>query len=392
MKKLIAITLLFLGLGLNAQQGSDTLRMFARMDGLLMLSDAHFTEYWGFGIFDGPTVTPQDKIKFPGPILKYNVGDTAIIKFFNDSPEDHSIHWHGLDVDQANDGVPTTSSAIDPQQSRTYTFVCAEPGTFNYHCHVLTTLHLAMGMYGSFVVYPDADRDHIYANGPSYTKEYIWLASELNRNWTDNPTSPGAFYLYEPTDFLLNGEANNQLSDVLINGNENDTIAMRLSNMGYGKVRYIFPQGANTEIHMSDGRVIPQTIFNDTVDLYSGERYTVLLNPDQDIDNQIKIEYYDLRNNQLMHVNFVDMKINDTYTSVDEVEPTTLEILGNPVANQQIVIRSEKAQQVNLYTLNGQLVKTLDLVKGLNVIPLPLDASIYFLQSEYNERLKIIVR
>lgn len=392
MKKFVFIVVgLVLTIFAHTQVNPDV-QLFARMDGEIVLADGHTTEFWGFGTYTGQQPSQFLNISLPGPLLQFYKGDTVNILFLNDSPEDHTIHWHGLDVDQANDGVPTTSSVIDPQHSRLYTFVCTNAGTFNYHCHVLTTLHLSMGMYGSFIVYPNTDQDQIYTNGPSYTKEYVWMGSELNRTWTDNPTSPGAFYLYEPTDFLLNGKSGSQLNSTRVVGNKEDTIAMRLSNMGYGLIRYIFPQGSNTEIHMSDGRALPQMITNDTVEVYSGERYTVLLNPDQDLDDQVRVEYYDLRNNTLMHVNFVDLEINDSYGAIHEEKLTSLQVIGNPIKNQNLVLKSDRLQQVSLIDLKGTRLGTYNLIKGINVIPLSFGPGVYLLHTDKNESVKVIIQ
>ena len=41
----------------------------------------------------------------PGPELRLKVGDLVIIHFTNELPEPTSIHWHGIEVDNANDGT-----------------------------------------------------------------------------------------------------------------------------------------------------------------------------------------------------------------------------------------------------------------------------------------------
>src|SRR5690554_4840212 len=82
--------------------------LVSKMNGQKTLIDGQDIVFWGYGI-DDPS-SQNNKIFLPGPVLRFDVGDTVIIHLRNDSPEDHTIHWHGLDVDQANDGVPHTSS------------------------------------------------------------------------------------------------------------------------------------------------------------------------------------------------------------------------------------------------------------------------------------------
>ena len=86
-------------------------------------------------------------------------------------PFPHTVHLHGLDVDQASDGVPETGAVARVGETITYRFVATHAGTYWYHCHVDTVEHLTMGMYGALIVHP--------ADGPG-------------RAWTDGPhTGPG---------------------------------------------------------------------------------------------------------------------------------------------------------------------------------------------------------
>ena len=51
----------------------------------------------------------------------------------------------------------------------TYSFDADYPGTFLYHCHVTTTLHLTMGMYGMVLVTrPDFT---LFEGGPAYVED-----------------------------------------------------------------------------------------------------------------------------------------------------------------------------------------------------------------------------
>lgn len=378
MTKLKIILILFIASFSVAQTNQD-IWIQSRMDGNLTLSDGTSTNFWGFGLYTPPN--PGTQISLPGPLLRFNEGDTVNVHFLNNSAEDHTIHWHGLDVDQDNDGVPTTSSVVDPDSLRVYTFICSNSGTYNYHCHVLTTLHLSMGMYGMFVVDPDSNRDHIYTNGPSYTKDYNWLASELDTNWTKNPTSPGLFSLYGATNFLINGKEGSQLisGHNEVTGTTNDTIAMRLSNMGYGMVRYIFPPEANASIHMSDGRALPNIVTNDTIDIYSGERYTLLLDPNSEFTGTIYAEYYDVRNNNLMGTNTVPMIIQNVGLDEFEIDPG-FELYPNPVLDYFAVrISDDEISELDIYDLMGKLIMTIEVNQGTNIIPSSLSQGTYLI-------------
>ena len=43
--------------------------------------------------------------RIPGPEIRARVGDTVIVHFINELPEGSSIHWHGVEVNNASDGT-----------------------------------------------------------------------------------------------------------------------------------------------------------------------------------------------------------------------------------------------------------------------------------------------
>lgn len=98
-------------------------------------------------------------LRMPSPPIRVEQGDTVWIVLENTHYFPHTIHLHGVDhpfVDssgEGNDGVPQTSDKfVVPGQSRTYEIRPRQPGTFVYHCHVQTHVHLAMGLVGMFIV------------------------------------------------------------------------------------------------------------------------------------------------------------------------------------------------------------------------------------------------
>jgi len=89
-------------------------QLFSGMEGYTFLPDGTAIPIWGYGwVADG-------YITLPGPLLEYTEGESVQLNFTNPSPESHTIHLHGLDVDQANDGVPTTSFFVVTGGEATY--------------------------------------------------------------------------------------------------------------------------------------------------------------------------------------------------------------------------------------------------------------------------------
>lgn len=103
----------------------------------------------------------------PGPTIRFRVGDTARIRVHNHlKKEDTSIHWHGLLLPNAQDGVPyVTTPPIQPGTTHTFEFPITHSGTYWYHSH--TGLQEQVGVYGSIVIEPKGgeaiktDRDHV---------------------------------------------------------------------------------------------------------------------------------------------------------------------------------------------------------------------------------------
>lgn len=101
-----------------------------------------------------------------GPEIRAVVGDRLRITLVNHLPEATSIHWHGVSVPNAEDGVAgLTQDAVPPAVSYTYEFVVREPGTYWYHPHQDTFHQTLPGLYGALVVLPrggiSADRDYV---------------------------------------------------------------------------------------------------------------------------------------------------------------------------------------------------------------------------------------
>ncbi|MFT5467767.1 MAG: FtsP/CotA-like multicopper oxidase with cupredoxin domain [Verrucomicrobiales bacterium] len=90
----------------------------------------------------------------PAPVLRFREGDVAVLRVHNAlKRETTSIHWHGLLVPNAEDGVPyLTTPPIKPGTTHTFRFPLIHAGTYWYHSH--TGLQEQRGVYGSIVITP----------------------------------------------------------------------------------------------------------------------------------------------------------------------------------------------------------------------------------------------
>jgi FtsP/CotA-like multicopper oxidase with cupredoxin domain len=94
----------------------------------------------------------------PGPSLRVTEGDTVEVTLRNaDIAEGVTIHWHGYDVPNGEDGVAgVTQDAVPVGGTFTYRFVARQVGTFWYHSHQSSYEQVAAGLFGVFIVEPRA--------------------------------------------------------------------------------------------------------------------------------------------------------------------------------------------------------------------------------------------
>ena len=72
----------------------------------------------------------------PGPEIRVRQGERLRIVFENGLREDTTVHWHGLRIPNAMDGVPhLTQRPVGPGESFVYEFDAVDAGTFWYHPH-----------------------------------------------------------------------------------------------------------------------------------------------------------------------------------------------------------------------------------------------------------------
>jgi FtsP/CotA-like multicopper oxidase with cupredoxin domain len=92
----------------------------------------------------------------PGPELRVHQGDLVEVTLRNkDVTGGVTIHWHGVDLPNAEDGVAgVTQDAVLPGASYTYRFRAEQVGTFWYHTHQSSSIDVRRGLYGPLVIEP----------------------------------------------------------------------------------------------------------------------------------------------------------------------------------------------------------------------------------------------
>jgi len=279
----------------------------ARMNGNITLDNGGNLETWYFGSgFSGDR-------QWAGPIIEATEGDLVEITLNSGMP--HSIHLHGLDVDQANDGVPATSGYVSGGgggggnfgrvdgytrlgNSYTYTFVAPHAGTYQYHCHVDTVLHYDMGMHGTIIIRPRSGNiTEAWDGGPTFAKEHVWQMGTSDSSWRSTNVSGSQTVRYRPDCFMINGvNGADAKTDgtVAITANAGEKVLIRTNQTSYQGAKIEFG-GLPFEVIAADGR--PAATAQTMTSLYMtpGERYDILITMPSAGTYDASVSYYDNR-------------------------------------------------------------------------------------------------
>jgi FtsP/CotA-like multicopper oxidase with cupredoxin domain len=243
----------------------------------MVMPDGVELRHWGFADEHGNK-------GLPSPLIRVREGQVVHVKLVT-SRGPHTIHLHGIEPDDHNDGVGHTSFDVDGEY--TYQFKASQAGTYFYHCHVNTVLHFALGLFGGLIVDPAEGPGHAWTGGPAYDAEAFWVGHTMDPKFQAFGHAAGldgedlGLNLYDPKYFLINGvpsEHTRESEKVTVNAQVGDTVLVRLLNANYHPQRWTF-QGLDAEFIASDGRPFPRSYTDRTITMAPAERYDALLRP-----------------------------------------------------------------------------------------------------------------
>ncbi len=204
----------------------------------------------------------------PAPMMDLDVGDQVEVRVQNDLPIATDVHWHGINVDNPNDGVaPLTQDLIEPGTSFTYTFTTDEQAVAMYHPHAHGHMLLPDGMFGAILV-----GDVRLPRGETVGLEQI------------------------PTDLQVSQEIPMVLNDagvigLSLNGKSFPATQPYTTKVGDWILIHYYNEG--TQIHpmhlhqfdqvvvAKDGYPLDEPYTVDTLNVAPGERYSVLVQVDE---------------------------------------------------------------------------------------------------------------
>lgn len=208
----------------------------------------------------------------PGPTLRVRVGDTIRARLKNELPQPTTIHWHGVRLPNAMDGVPwVTQPPVLPGESFLYEFIARDPGTFWFHPHVRGSEQVERGLYGVLIVEPEE---------PLSGRDLVWVLDDwlLDERGQIDPR------FVTPRDLAHDG----RWGDVVtVNGQHRPELAVtagertrvRIVNVANGRVFALDLSGLDARVVAFDGLSVGRTIDAGTVELAPGNRVDLALLP-----------------------------------------------------------------------------------------------------------------
>jgi FtsP/CotA-like multicopper oxidase with cupredoxin domain len=168
--------------------------------------------------------------QYPGPLLQVAQGAEVIVELTNALDQPTTVHWHGIRLDNANDGVPDmTQRAVAPGERFTYHLRFPDAGIYWYHPHVREDIQQELGLYGNIMVRsPRAD----YFS-PANREEVLMLDDLL---LDENGLVP---FGRETTTHALMGRFGNTM---LVNGEPRYALSVERGEV----VRFFFTNVSNT--------------------------------------------------------------------------------------------------------------------------------------------------
>lgn len=204
----------------------------------------------------------------PGPTLRIKLGETIRVRFTNKLPQETTIHWHGVRLPNAMDGVPyITQKPVQPGETFTYEFTPKDAGTFWFHPHVRASEQVERGLYGVLVVEDPAP--------PPYSRELVWVVDD----WL---LKDGAIYPEFNTrhDLAMDGRWGNAITingrtDTVVKVQPGERLRIRMLNSSNGRVYAPDFGDLDAKLVAVDGLYLREPISPNGFELAPGNRIDV---------------------------------------------------------------------------------------------------------------------
>jgi len=200
----------------------------------------------------GPTTLWGYNGNAPGAEIRVAQGARIKRTLTNALSQPTSVHWHGIRIDNAMDGVSgLTQSAVQPGAEFDYDFVVPDAGTYWYHAHNMSTQQVARGLYGPLIVEeadaPDVDREEVFVLDD-------WLVDPETAQLDSNFDAPQAL---SHGGRIGNFVTTNAVYNLALNARKNERMRLRLINASNARIFALQLQGLDGWTVALDGMPLP---------------------------------------------------------------------------------------------------------------------------------------
>ncbi|MEC8339337.1 MAG: multicopper oxidase family protein, partial [Nanoarchaeota archaeon] len=226
--------------------------------------------------------------QIPGPLLRVKQDSTIYVNVTNNLDMETTVHWHGLRLDNENDGVPgSTMKSQQPGTSFEYMLDFPDEGIYWYHPHVREDIQQELGLYGNMLV------DSKYSNYYNTVNKEIPLVVDDISIQENGQVEP--FYKNHTTKTLM-GRFGNVM---LVNGDDDYSMTFNKGEV----VRFYVTNVANTRMFNFSIPGVQLKLIGADIGSYEKEEYVdyLIIAPSQ----RYTIEAYfrDAGEFELMHIN-----------------------------------------------------------------------------------------
>ncbi|HSL58794.1 MAG TPA: multicopper oxidase domain-containing protein [Acidimicrobiales bacterium] len=204
----------------------------------------------------------------PGPWIDLEVGDSIRVEFTNNTPLGSDIHWHGITLQNQQDGVaPYTQDIVSSGDSFTYEFTVIEPMVAMYHAHAHSQDSVPNGMFGAITV-----GDVTLPAGQTVSGFEIPADIEIAQELPMVLNDAGVI------GYSLNGKGFPATEPIV--ADVGDWVMVHYYSEGL-QIHPMHLHGFRQLVIAKDGIPLDQPYWVDTLNIAPGERYTVIFQVDQ---------------------------------------------------------------------------------------------------------------
>ncbi|MFL5802852.1 MAG: multicopper oxidase family protein [Roseiflexaceae bacterium] len=217
----------------------------------------------------------------PGQPIRVREGERVRVVFTNRLAEPTTIHWHGVDVPAAMDGVPDLSQpAIPPGATFTYEFDALPAGTRWYHTHVNSARQQDLGLSAPFIIEPlaadlPADREYTLLLDDWITGAPAPTTTPDNNGMMGGGMMGGMMDDAGPAydTFTINGKAFPATAPLTVRHGER--VRLRLINASNMQTFVLSLAGHPLQVTHTDGNPLQTPVEVDVLPIVPAERYDV---------------------------------------------------------------------------------------------------------------------